>query len=269
MLKQAGMADSGNTRLDRLMTRCREALARAVSTESLENSGAIAGLFSGRVLRLLLSFLCSVTLHYPMPPAPLQDHEQATAWFSRAPAHATVALVNSSSCSSMAAGANSNMADGHPSLCSTAGINSKSFSSNTTESNTSSLDKSGAQQEGATAATDSTIVPSEVTDTYERGAGKVTGSGSSPAAFVVEGAASIQQELHLTADSLKFGNGRAVMQIQQAQGAKGEVAGNVETGVLADRIVLKISSSVGGAGDDVCLQRISVQGVPSNLAAFC
>jgi hypothetical protein len=87
------------------------------------------------------------------------------------------------------------------------------------------------------------------------------------------GVTGVQQEVRLHPES--FAAGRAVVKVQQAAAApaaaddssSSAAAGDV-AGVAADRLVVHVSSSIGG-GKELCMQRISVQGVPLDPAVFC
>jgi hypothetical protein len=90
-----------------------------------------------------------------------------------------------------------------------------------------------------------------------------------PAAMLAAGVVGVQQEVQF--DVKSFASGRAVVKIHAAAAAGIEpaaAAANGASGVVADRLIVHVSSRVSG-GEGLCMQRISVQGVPLDPAAFC
>lgn len=94
-------------------------------------------------------------------------------------------------------------------------------------------------------------------------------SGDDAQSVLARGVLGVQQEVTLCPES--FAGGRAVVKIQPAAtaAADGESsAGGGRAGVVADRLIVHVSSSMGGGGG-LCMQRISVQGMPVDPASFC
>jgi hypothetical protein len=99
--------------------------------------------------------------------------------------------------------------------------------------------------------------------------GTVVDGVPQPAVVLAAGAIGVQQEVQF--DARSFAPGRAVVKVQAAAAAAGDesaAAADGASGVVADRLIVHVSSSVGG-GEGLCMQRISVQGVPLDPAAFC
>lgn len=216
------------------------------------------------VLLFLPLLLCSVTLHYPRPPSLLNHPEEATAWFNRAPAHITLALMNSSSCSTAAAGIGISTASKFPDLCSMAGINSYRVSSRNHASNISSAGGAEDLQEVSEAPSDLAREPPDLAGTPTAA---TSVADSTLTTLLPDGVVSVQKEVQLNADSYATSNGRALIQVAKSpSAATGDGVGH---GVFADRLVIRLSRTLGGGDDGLCLQRISAQGVPSDVAAFC
>lgn len=93
---------------------------------------------------------------------------------------------------------------------------------------------------------------------------KGAGAGS---AVLAPGVMGIHQAVQLHAES--FASGRAVLKLLQAAAAVGGADLSWEgSGVVADRVVIHVSSSI-GEEPEVCMARISVQGRPLDPASFC
>jgi hypothetical protein len=90
-----------------------------------------------------------------------------------------------------------------------------------------------------------------------------------PADVLAPGVVGVQHEVQFEAKS--FASGRAVVKVQAAGAVLGDqsaAAATAASGVVADRLIVHVSSSMGG-DEGLCMQRISVQGVPLDPAAFC
>jgi hypothetical protein len=93
-----------------------------------------------------------------------------------------------------------------------------------------------------------------------------------PADVLAPGVLGVQQEVTFDADS--FTSSRAVVKVQAAavgdESSPSAAAAAAEglASVVADRLVVHVSSSIGG-GEGLCMLRISVQGLPLDPAGFC
>lgn len=202
-------------------------------------------------------------------------NDDAASRFRQAPAHVTLALLNSSSCSTATSGVGISGQD-NALLCSNAALRSKGGRI------AEHLGGGDSQVDSVRGAASPVTVSDQSTAGDTSVAAKtVKGPAVVAEALLPDGLVKFQQKVQLTAENYVAGNGRVVVSMQQGrrlssqemtEGAGSDAATGDKTGfsrgVWADRLVVQVSASVGG-GSEVCLQRISVQGEPKDVDTFC